>query len=161
MERTFIALKPDAVQRGLAGDIISRFERKGFKLVGMKLMQVSKDLAEQHYGEHKGKPFFGGLVDFITSAPIVAMVWEGDNVVATGRKMMGATNPKDSEPGTIRGDFAVDMGRNIIHGSDSVESAKREIGLFFSDAELLPSWCRSTESWIYENPEPAKTACSV
>ncbi len=161
MERTFIALKPDAVQRGLAGDIISRFERKGFKLVGMKLMQVSKNLAEQHYGEHKEKPFFGGLVDFITSAPIVAMVWEGDNVVATGRKMMGATNPKDSEPGTIRGDFAVDMGRNIIHGSDSVASATREIGLFFSDAELLPSWCRSTESWIYENPEPVKTACSV
>ncbi len=161
MERTFIALKPDAVQRGLAGDIISRFERKGFKLVGMKLMQVSKSLAEEHYGEHKGKPFFGGLVDFITSAPIVAMVWEGDNVVTTGRKMMGATNPKDSEPGTIRGDFAVDMGRNIIHGSDSVASAQREIGLFFNDTELLPSWCRSTESWIYENPEPVKTACSV
>ena len=161
MERTFIALKPDAVQRGLIGDVIARFERKGFKLVGMKLMQVSKQLAESHYGEHKEKPFFAGLVDFITSGPIVAMVWEGANVVASGRKMMGATNPKDSEPGTIRGDYAVDLGRNVIHGSDSVESAQREIGLFFQADELVGNWDRATEGWIYEKPEPAKQACSV
>ena len=150
MEQTFIALKPDAVQRGLIGEIIQRFERKGFKLVGLKLMQVPRSLAEQHYGEHREKPFFGGLVDFITSGPIVAMVWEGANVVETGRKMMGATNPKDAAPGTIRGDYSVDLGRNVVHGSDSVDSAKREIGLFFSADELVSNWNRSTEGWVYE-----------
>jgi nucleoside-diphosphate kinase len=161
MERTFIALKPDTVQRGLIGEIIARFERKGFKLIGMKLMQVSRQLGEQHYDEHRQKPFFGGLVDFITSAPIVAMVWEGHNVVAEARKMMGATNPKDALPGTIRGDFAVDVGRNI-HGSDSAQSAKREIDLFFRSEELLPGWCRSAEEWVYEEAaKPAKQTCSV
>jgi nucleoside-diphosphate kinase len=157
MERTFIALKPDAVQRGLVGDVISRFERKGFKLVGMKLMQVTRSMAEEHYGEHNGKPFFNGLVSFITSSPIVAMAWEGDNVVETARKMMGATNPKDSAPGTIRGDFAVDMGRNIIHGSDSVSSAERELKIFFSPAELVPAWNRANEAWVYENPKTPAT----
>ncbi|MCA9789289.1 MAG: nucleoside-diphosphate kinase [Cyanobacteria bacterium HKST-UBA06] len=158
MEQTFVALKPDAVQRGLIGTIISRFEQKGFKLVGLKLMQIPASLAEQHYGEHADKPFFKGLVDFITSGPVVAMVWEGQNVVATVRTMMGATNPKDSAPGTIRGDFAVDLGRNIIHGSDGVDSAKREIGLFFSSDELVSSWPRSTEGWVYEKPQqPAAT----
>jgi len=161
MERTFIALKPDAVQRGLIGDITARFERKGFKLIGLKMMQVSRSIAEQHYGEHASKPFFGGLVDFITSGPIVAMVWEGANAVSECRKMMGATNPKDSAVGTIRGDYAVDLGRNIVHGSDSVESAEREIGIFFSPNELVTGWCRSTEGWLYEKPEPTKTACSV
>lgn len=163
MERTFLAIKPDAVQRGLVGEIISRFERKGFKLVGLKIMNVTREMAETHYGEHKEKPFFGGLVDFITSSPVVAMAWEGDNVVATARTMMGATNPKDSAPGTIRGDFAVDMGRNVIHGSDSVESAKRELGIFFKEEELLDNWCRATEGWVYEKPESAKepAACSV
>lgn len=162
MEQTFIALKPDAVQRGLIGDIIGRFEQKGFKLIGMKLMHVTEDLAKQHYGEHADKPFFGGLVEFITSGPIVAMVWEGANVVASGRTLMGATNPKDSAPGTIRGDFAVDLGRNVIHGSDSVESAKREIGLFFSPNELLSGWARQSDSWLYEKPEPAAAAaCSL
>ncbi len=157
MEQTFIALKPDAVQRGYIGTIIERFERKGFKLVGLKLMQVSQQLAEKHYQEHTQKPFFKGLVSFITSGPIVAMVWEGNNVVESARKMMGATNPKDALPGTLRGDFAVDMGRNIVHGSDSAESAKREIGLFFSPDELLSGWHRSTESWVYEEAqkEPA------
>jgi nucleoside-diphosphate kinase len=150
MEQTFIALKPDAVQRGLIGTIIGRFEQKGFKLVGLKLMQIPSSLAEQHYGEHADKPFFKGLVDFITSGPVVAMVWEGQNVVETGRTMMGATNPKDSAPGTIRGDFAVDLGRNVIHGSDSVDSAKREIGLFFKQDELVSNWSRSTDSWVYE-----------
>ena len=160
MEHTFIALKPDTVQRGHIGEIVARFEKKGFKLVGMKLMQVSRQLAEEHYGEHREKPFFKGLVEFITSGPIVAMVWEGSNVVAEARKMMGATNPKDSAPGTIRGDFAVDMGRNVIHGSDSVASAERELKIFFRENELLPGWARSTEEWVYENPEPAKTPAS-
>ncbi|MGE0201859.1 MAG: nucleoside-diphosphate kinase [Candidatus Melainabacteria bacterium] len=160
MERTFIAIKPDGVQRGLIGDIVTRFERKGFKLAGLKLMQVSKAMAEEHYGEHKDKPFFGGLVEFITSGPIVAMVWEGSNVVLTARQMMGATNPKDAAPGTIRGDLSVDLGRNVIHGSDSVASAEREIGIFFQPAELVSGWCRSTEGWVYEKPEAAKTPAS-
>lgn len=160
MEQTFIALKPDAVQRGLIGPIIERFERKGFKLAGLKLMQVSAELAGRHYQEHQQKPFFNGLVEFITSGPIVAMVWEGDNVVESARKMMGATNPKDAQPGTIRGDFSVDLGRNVIHGSDSVESAKREIALFFSPAEILTGWNRSGESWVYEKlQQPATAGC--
>lgn len=153
MERTFIALKPDAVQRGLIGEIITRFEKKGFKLVGLKLAQITRATAEEHYGEHKERPFFKGLVDFITSGPIVAMAWEGDNVVETARKMMGATNPKESAPGTIRGDFSIDLGRNVIHGSDSVTSAERELKIFFSNDELLNSWNRSTEGWVYENPK--------
>jgi nucleoside-diphosphate kinase len=155
MERTFIALKPDAVQRGLTGEIIGRFERKGFKLIGLKLMNVSRELAETHYGEHKGKPFFPGLVDFITSGPIVAMVWEGANVIATARAMMGATNPANATPGTIRGDFAVETGRNVIHGSDSPASAEREIGLFFQESELLSGWNRCVDGWIYEAKVPA------
>ena len=150
MERTFIAIKPDGVQRGLIGEIIGRFEAKGFTLVGMKLMKASRDLAEQHYGEHKGKPFFDGLVDFITSGPLVAMVWEGDGVVASSRKLIGATNPLTSEPGTIRGDFGISIGRNIIHGSDAVETANREIALWFPEAESLTSWESSMTSWIYE-----------
>lgn len=156
MERTFIAIKPDAVQRGLIGEIISRFEKKGFKLVGLKLMQVTREQAETHYAEHREKPFFGGLVDFITAGPVVAMAWEGDNVVATARKMMGATNPADAAPGTIRGDFSVDLGRNVIHGSDSVASAERELGIFFDNRELTPGWERSTEGWVYEKPASAK-----
>lgn len=150
MERTFLAIKPDAVQRGLIGEVICKIEKKGFKLVGMKFMQVSKDLAETHYGEHKGKPFFNGLIDYITSAPIVAMAWEGKDVITTMRKIMGATNPMNADVGTIRGDFGIDMGRNIIHGSDSAESAKREIGLFFKEEELLPGWNRDIDCWIYE-----------
>lgn len=149
MERTFIAIKPDGVQRSLIGEIIGRFEAKGFTLVGMKLMKASRDLAEQHYGEHKGKPFFDGLVDFITSGPLVAMVWEGEGVVASSRKLIGATNPLTSEPGTIRGDFGISIGRNIIHGSDAVETANREIALWFSESELT-SWDSSMTSWIYE-----------
>jgi nucleoside-diphosphate kinase len=149
MERTFIAVKPDAVQRGLIGRIINRFEQKGFKLAGLKFMQVSQELAQEHYGEHRGKPFYNGLVSFITSGPIVAMVWEGENVVASARTMMGATNPKDALPGTIRGDFSTDIGRNVVHGSDSVENAQREIGIFFRPEELV-SWTRTIEPWIYE-----------
>lgn len=149
MERTFIAVKPDGVQRNLSGEIISRFEKKGFKLVGLKLMQVPQEMAKRHYAEHEGKPFFGGLVSFFTSGPIVAMVWEGKNVIATARQMMGATNPSNAAPGTIRGDFAVDMGRNVIHGSDSPESAAREISIFFSPEEVH-GWEPSVQSWLYE-----------
>lgn len=149
MERTFIAIKPDGVQRGLVGEIIGRFERKGFTLVGMKFMSVSRELAEQHYGVHKEKPFFAGLVDFITSGPVVAMVWEGEGVIASARKLIGATNPLTAEPGTIRGDFGVSIGRNIIHGSDAPETAQTEIGLWFSDRELA-NWEPSTTPWIYE-----------
>lgn len=149
MERTFIAIKPDGVQRGLVGEIIQRFESKGFTLVGLKLVQVSQALAEEHYGEHKERPFFGSLVEFITSSPVVAMVWEGKDVVASARTMIGATNPLQSSPGTIRGDFGIDIGRNIIHGSDAVETAQREIGLWFSDQDLA-SWSPTLSTWIYE-----------
>jgi nucleoside-diphosphate kinase len=149
LERTFLAIKPDGVQRGLVGEIIGRFEAKGFKLVGMKLMTASRELAEQHYGVHKERPFFAGLVNFITSSPVVAMVWEGDGVVASARKIIGATNPLNAEPGTIRGDFAVNVGRNIIHGSDAVETANEEISLWFKEEELS-SWTPCLSPWIVE-----------
>ena len=149
MQRTFLAIKPDGVQRGLIGKIILRLEEKGFKLVGMKLMKVSNELAEKHYGEHKDKPFFKGLVSFITSGPIVAMVLEGKNIISSLRKMMGKTNPHDAEFGTVRGDFAVDIGKNVVHGSDSEESAKREIALFFKEDELI-KWEQDIQKWIYE-----------
>ncbi len=149
MERTFIAIKPDGVQRGLVSEIIGRFERKGFTLVGMKLMMVSRELAEQHYGVHKERPFFAGLVDFIISAPVVAMVWEGDGVVASARKIIGATNPLASEPGTIRGDLGVSIGRNLIHGSDAIETAQQEVALWFK-AEELASWKPTVTPWLYE-----------
>ena len=149
MERTFLAIKPDGVQRGLVGEIIGRFEAKGFTLVGMKLITASRELAEQHYGVHKERPFFAGLVDFITSGPMVAMVWEGDGVVASARKMIGATNPLNSEPGTIRGDLAVNVGRNIIHGSDAVETANQEISLWFKPEELS-AWTACLSPWIVE-----------
>ncbi|EIT86591.1 nucleoside diphosphate kinase [Fictibacillus macauensis ZFHKF-1] len=138
MEKTFLMVKPDGVERKLIGEIVTRFEKKGFQLVGAKLMTISRDLAENHYGEHKERPFFGELVDFITSGPVFAMVWEGENVISVARNMMGKTNPADAAPGTIRGDYATQMSNNIIHGSDSPESALREIGLFFSEeAELV------------------------
>ncbi|MGG0642745.1 nucleoside-diphosphate kinase [Sporosarcina gallistercoris] len=147
MEKTFLMVKPDGVQRGLIGEIVNRFESKGYQLVGGKLMTISQELAEQHYGEHKERPFFGELVDFITSGPVFAMVWEGENVISTARLMMGATNPKESAPGTIRGDFAVTVAKNIIHGSDSPESAEREINLFFKEEELS-SYEKVVNSWI-------------
>jgi len=137
VERTFIAIKPDGVQRGLIGEIIRRFETKGFTLVGLKLMLVSSELAAQHYGEHKDKPFFPSLVEFITSGPVLAMVWQGNGVIAMARKLIGATNPQNAEPGTIRGDYAIDIDRNIIHGSDGAETAQREIALWFQDDELV------------------------
>jgi len=149
MERTFIMVKPDGVQRGLVDEIISRFEKRGFKLVGLKLMQISRELAEKHYGEHQGKPFFEGLVNFITSGPVVAMVWEGKDVISTAREMMGTTNPLKAQPGTIRGTYGIDVGRNVIHGSDSSESAQREILLFFKEEELL-SYEKTIDAWVYE-----------
>ena len=149
MERTFIAIKPDGVQRKLVGEIIGRFEAKGFTLVGLKLVSVSRELAEQHYGVHRERPFFKGLVEFITSSPVVAMVWEGEGVVASARKMIGATNPLTAEPGTIRGDYGVNVGRNLIHGSDAIETAQQEISLWFRDEELA-SWTPSLMSWIHE-----------
>jgi nucleoside-diphosphate kinase len=142
-------IKPDGVQRNLVGEIIRRFETKGFTLVGLKLLNVSKELAEQHYDVHKERPFFPGLVQFITSGPVVAMVWEGDGVIASARKIIGATKPLEAEPGTIRGDFGVTVGRNLIHGSDGPDTAKQEIGLWFKDEELV-SWQPSLTSWLYE-----------
>lgn len=150
MERTFIAIKPDGVQRGLVGEIIRRFETKGFILVGLKFLQVSRELAEEHYGVHRERPFFPGLVEFITSGPVVAMVWEGDGVVASARKMIGATKPLEAEPGTIRGDFGVNIGRNLIHGSDALETAQQEIGLWFKPEELV-SWQPTITPWLYES----------
>jgi len=147
MERTFLMVKPDGVQRNLIGEIVGRFEKKGFQLVGSKLMQITPELAANHYGEHKERPFFGELVEFITSGPVFAMVWEGENVISVGRLMTGATNPKESAPGTIRGDFAVTVGKNIIHGSDSADSAVREIGLFFKEEELV-SYKKDSNNWV-------------
>ena len=149
MERTLVLIKPDALQRGLSGTIIARLEARGLKLVAIKLMQVGSELAQQHYGEHSEKPFFPGLVKFITSSPIIAMVLEGIEAVSIVRNSMGETNPKNAAPGTIRGDFALDMGRNLIHGSDSIESARKEIELFFANTEIL-SYQRDTEPWITE-----------
>jgi nucleoside-diphosphate kinase len=149
VERTFIAIKPDGVQRGLISEIIGRFERKGFTLVGMKFMQVSRELAEQHYAVHKERPFFAGLVDFIVSGPVVAMVWEGDGVVASARKVIGATNPLASEPGTIRGDLGVNIGRNLIHGSDAIETAQQEVALWFKPEELA-NWKPTVSPWLSE-----------
>ena len=148
-ERTFVLLKPDAVQRGLIGPILGRFERRGLKVVALKMMRVPKQLAETYYAEHKSKPFFDGLVRHVTSGPVAALVLEGDGAVAVVRKMMGTTNAADAEPGTIRGDYGLHIGRNLIHGSDSHRSAKREIALFFAPGELL-DYTRIDESWLYE-----------
>ena len=136
IQTTFLMVKPDGVKRQLVGDIVDRFERKGFVLKGAKLMQISQELAEKHYAEHAEKPFFGELTDFITSGPVFAMVWEGENVISVARLMMGATNPAESAPGTIRGDYSTTLSHNVIHGSDSLASAEREIGLFFDASEL-------------------------
>ncbi len=149
VERTFALLKPDAIQRGLAGQILARFEGRGLKIIGLKLMRVSRSLAESYYAEHKGKPFYEPLMAYITSGPVVAMVLEGDGAVAIVRKMMGKTNSAEAEPGTIRGDFGLTIGRNVIHGSDSPESAKREIGFFFK-AEELQDYKRIDEAWLRE-----------
>jgi len=152
-ERTFIMLKPDAVHRGLVGEIIKRFEAKGFKLVAMKMKHASEDLLKEHYADLSSKSFFPGLIKYMGSGPVVPMVWEGLNVVKTGRVMLGETNPAASAPGTIRGDFCIQVGRNICHGSDGVESAKKEIALWFKEEELV-KWDPITMSWVYEDFVP-------
>ncbi len=149
MEKTFAMIKPDALQRGLAGAIISRYEAKGLRIAAMKLMMVTEEMAHQHYAEHTEKPFFKGLVEYITSGPVVAMVVEGRNAVAEVRKINGATNPLNAACGTIRGDFAQDTGRNVVHGSDGVESAKREIAIYFNENEVL-DYTYLPEKWLYE-----------
>ena len=150
LEKTFVAIKPDGVQRGLISEIIGRFERKGFKLIALKQLTPTRALAEKHYGVHSERPFFKGLVDFITSGPVVAMVWEGDGVIASARKLIGATKPLEAEPGTIRGDLAVNIGRNVIHGSDGIETANFEISLWFEPSELN-EWIPSDHSWRVES----------
>lgn len=149
MERTFLMIKPDAVQRNLIGEVVSRLERKGLKLVAAKLFQANEELAKEHYAEHVEKPFFNDLVSFITSGPVFAMVVEGKNVVEVTRTLVGETNPTKAAPGTIRGDYGIDLGGNIIHGSDSNESAEREIGLWFDQSELN-DYKLNNENWVYE-----------
>ncbi|GAC1655840.1 MAG: nucleoside-diphosphate kinase [Vulcanimicrobiaceae bacterium] len=150
IQRTLILCKPDAVSRGLSGEIIRRIEQRGYLLIGMKLMQLDGERARKHYAEHDGKPFFNGLVDFITSGPIVAMAVQGDNAIEGMRQLMGATNPLQSAPGTIRADFAQNIGRNLVHGSDSHESAERELKIFFSENEIV-SRKHDLEKWMVEN----------
>jgi nucleoside-diphosphate kinase len=152
MERTLILIKPDAMQRSLAGQIVARLERRGLRIAAMRLFQMDEALARRHYAEHEGKPFFQGLISYITACPIIAAVFEGTNAVAVVRKTMGATNPAAAEPGTIRGDLALEMGRNLIHGSDSLESARREIPLFFRDDEVH-TYARDADRWVFEAPD--------
>ena len=149
MERTLIILKPDAVQRGLSGEIITRFEKKGLQIVGMKMMRIPQQLAETHYEPHKGKPFYPGLVKFMTSSPVVVLALAGKDAIAISRKMMGATFGSKAEPGTIRGDYGVSNSFNLIHGSDSLESAQRELGLFFKADEIV-DWTPTIQSWVYD-----------
>ena len=148
MERTFVMIKPDGVARGLIAEIVGRLERKGLKPVGMKLMQISPPLAEDHYFQHRERPFFPGLISFITSGPVFAMVWEGKGAVGIVRGIMGPTNPAEAPPGTIRGDLAMDIGGNVVHGSDSAEAATREISLFFRPEELL-DYAKAGAAWVY------------
>ena len=149
METTLVLIKPDAMQRGLAMEILSRLERRGLRIAGLKLLQVDRALAERHYGEHVGKPFYEGLVAYITSSPIVAAVFEGTSAVEAVRNTMGKTNPREAAPGTIRGDFGLEIGRNLIHASDSIVSAAREVALFFQPGELL-SYERAVDRWVFE-----------
>lgn len=149
MERTLIIVKPDGVQRGLTGEIIRRFEARGLRIVGMKFMQVSSELAEKHYAVHQGKPFFDGLVKYITSSPVVVLAFEGTNAVQAARNTIGVTKPNEAAAGTIRGDFALEIGRNLVHGSDSVENGEKEVALWFGEGELV-SWPRNTDPWIFE-----------
>ncbi len=149
MEQTFVLVKPDGVQRGLIGEVIARLERRGLRLVGAKFMQVPQELAESHYAIHKGKPFYNGLISYITSSPVMAMVWEGPNAVAAVRQTMGATRPTEAAPGTLRHDFALEIGRNLTHASDSPENGAKEIALWFQPAELV-AWNRDVDRWILE-----------
>jgi len=149
-ERTFIAIKPDGVNRGLIGEIVKRFEAKGYKLVGIKVVKPTKDFAEKHYSDLAKKPFFPSLVEYFSSGPVVAMVWQGKDVISGGRQLVGATNPQQAAPGSIRGDLCISIGRNIIHGSDSAESADKEISLWFGEKEVA-DWSRGADRWIYED----------
>jgi nucleoside-diphosphate kinase len=149
VERTLILVKPDGVQRGLIGEVITRFERRGLKIVGLKFLQVDRSLAERHYAVHKGKPFYEGLLAYISSAPVVAMVLEGPGAIALARQTMGATQPAEAAPGSVRADLAIEIGRNLVHGSDSAETAAYEIPLFFKPEELV-SWRRATDPWVFE-----------
>ncbi len=149
MERTLVLVKPDAMQRGLAGEIIGRLERRGLRIVAMKLTRIDAALAKRHYAEHEGKPFFNGLVDYITSAPVIAAVFEGTGAVQAVRNTVGATNPVEAAPGSIRADFGIERGRNLVHASDSPASGERETALFFAPNEIL-SWKRDTDRWIFE-----------
>lgn len=149
MERTLVLVKPDGVQRGLIGEIIARLERRGLRLVGAKFMSVSRDLAEQHYAVHKGKPFFDGLIKYITSAPVMAMAWEGPSAVAAVRQTMGSTRPTEAAPGTVRHDFGLEVGRNLTHASDSAANGGDEVALWFKKDELL-DWTRAVDAWIFE-----------
>lgn len=149
MERSLVIIKPDAVQRGLIGEIVGRYEKRGLKVAAMKFETVARETAEQHYGEHKGKPFYEGLVGYITSAPSVLMVVEGPDAVAIIRKMNGATNPAEAEPGTVRADFGLTIGRNLVHASDSLESAEREVGIFFGSGGIV-EYERTIDAWIVE-----------
>ena len=149
MEKTFVLIKPDGVQRGLVGEIIARLERRGLRLIGAKFMKVSIELAETHYAIHKSKPFYNSLINYITSSPVMAMVWEGKNAVAAVRQTMGSTNPIDAAPGSIRHDFGLDIGRNITHASDSVENGEKETALWFGPLEIV-AWQQNSEEWIYE-----------
>jgi nucleoside-diphosphate kinase len=150
VERTLVLVKPDGVQRGLIGEVISRLERRGLKLAAAKFLQVNRSFAEQHYAVHKGKPFFEGLVSYITSAPVMAMVWEGPNVVAAVRQTMGATRPTEAAPGTLRHDYALTIGRNLTHASDTPENGDAEVALWFTPDELI-AWSRPIDPWIFEN----------
>lgn len=150
MQRTLVLVKPDGVQRGLAGEVLSRLERRGLKIVGAKMLQVSQELAHKHYGVHEGKPFFAGLVEFITSSPILALAVEGNDAVAAVRQTMGGTNPLEAAPGTVRGDFGQDIGRNLVHGSDSAKNAQAEIALFFAEDELM-TYERDGQRWVTES----------
>lgn len=149
MERTLVLVKPDGVQRGLIGEAIARFERRGLRLVAAKFIKVSNELAEAHYAEHKGKGFYAGLISYITSAPVMAMVWEGPNAVAAVRQTVGSTRPAEAAPGTIRHDFALEVGRNLIHASDKPETGERETALWFKPEELV-DWSRAVDAWVFE-----------
>lgn len=150
LEKTLVLVKPDGVQRGLIGEVISRLERRGLRLVAARFQQISKSMAELHYAVHKGKPFYDGLIDYITSGPVMAMVWEGPNAIAAVRQTMGATRPLDADPGSVRHDFALDVGRNLTHGSDSVPTGIEEIELWFKSHELV-EWTRDIDRWIFED----------
>jgi len=149
VERSLVLVKPDGVQRGLIGEAISRFERRGLRLVAAKFIWVSKELAEAHYAEHKGKDFYDGLITYITSAPVMAMVWEGPNAILAIRQTVGSTRPYEAAPGTIRHDFALEVGRNLIHASDKLESSEREVALWFKKDELV-EWTRAVDAWVFE-----------